>query len=110
MLQGLICILLFVAIVILFLLVTICLFGHLVIVSFASAIGLSVVTNRYMPHNSSELLSVGLLLRPLADTQHSSSKLDSALVCARVLRGTTHKRRLQREGHSLLRVLRGETP
>ena len=109
MLQGLICILLFVAIVIL-LLVTIWLFGHLVIVSFASAIGLSVVTNRYMPHNSSELLSVGLLLRPLAGTQHSSSKLDSALVCARVLRGTTHKRRLQREGHSLLWVLRGETP
>ena len=60
MLQGLICILLLVAIVIL-LLVTIWLFGHLVIVSFASAIGLSVVTNRYTPHNSSELLSVGLL-------------------------------------------------
>ena len=66
MLQGLICILLFVAIVIHFLLVTICLFGHLVIVSFASAIGLSVVTNRYTLHNSSELLSVGVLLRPLA--------------------------------------------
>ena len=61
MLQGLICILLFVAIVIHFLLVTICLFGHLVIVSFASAIGLSVLTNRYMLHNSSELPSVGFL-------------------------------------------------
>ena len=57
--------LLFVAIVIL-LLVTIWSFGHLVIVSFASAIGLSVLTNRYMLHNSSESLSVGLLLRPLA--------------------------------------------
>ena len=65
MLQGLICILLFVAIVILFF-IGYNLFGHLVIVSFASAIGLSVVTNRYTPHNSSELLSVGLLLRPLA--------------------------------------------
>ena len=61
MLQGLICILLFVAIVIHFLLVTICLFGHLVIVSVASVIGLSVVTNRYTLHNSSELLSVGFL-------------------------------------------------
>ena len=27
-----------------------------------------------------------------------------------VLRGATHKRRLQREGHSLLGVLRGERP
>ena len=52
--------LLFVAIVIL-LLVTIWLFGHLVIVSFTSAIGLSVVTNRYTRHNSSELLFVGFL-------------------------------------------------
>ena len=44
MLQGLMCILLFVAIVIL-LLVTIWLFGHLVIALFASVISLSVVTN-----------------------------------------------------------------
>ena len=36
-------------------------FGLLVIVSVASAIGLSVVTNRYMLHNASELLSVGFL-------------------------------------------------
>ena len=74
MLQGLICILLFVAIIILFIGYYL-VFGHLVIVSFASVNGLSVVTN-----------SMG------------------------VLRGTTHKRRLQREGHSLLWVLRGETP
>ena len=58
--------LLFVAIVILFLSFTNLLSGHLVIVSVASVIGLSVVTNRYTLHNSSELLSVGLLLRPLA--------------------------------------------
>ena len=36
-------------------------FGHLVIVSVASVIGLSVVTNRYTLHNSSEPLSVGFL-------------------------------------------------
>ena len=74
MLQGLICMLLFVAIIILFIGYYL-VFGHLVIVSFASVNGLSVVTN-----------SMG------------------------VLRGATHKRRLQREGHSLLWVLRGETP
>ena len=34
--------------------------------SFASVNGLSVATNRYTLHNSSELLSVGLLLRPMA--------------------------------------------
>ena len=46
MLQGLICILLFIAIVIMFFLVfTIWLFGHLVMMSFASVNGLSVVTN-----------------------------------------------------------------
>ena len=53
--------LLLVAIVILFLSFKNLLFGHLVIVSVASAIGLSVVTNRYTLHNSSELLSVGFL-------------------------------------------------
>ena len=109
MLQGLICILLFVAIIILFIGYYL-VFGHLVIVSFASVNGLSVVTNRYTLHNSSELLSVGLLLRPLAALGIVQASLTLLSFAQGVLRGATHKRRLQREGHSLLWVLRGETP
>ena len=52
--------LLFVAIIILFIGYYL-VFGHLVIVSFASVNGLSIATNRYTLHNSSELLSVGFL-------------------------------------------------
>ena len=89
MLQGLICILLFVAIVVLFIGYNLVVWslGHCVIVSFASVNGLSVATNRYTLHNSSELLSVGLLLRALAALGIVQASLTLLSFAQGVLRG-----------------------